>query len=208
MTINTEHGLVCLDDNDYAAIALAIQTDALAVDGALSEISTALDNGYLNPYWMMATTSTAGPFSTTSVEIPIPGFSVAATNQSTSTTSAPGGRRITVPRSGWYGHGGYANMVASGAVTALSDRSLFARVTLQEPGLSTVVSNVPWRTVETSTGGEFLVSYGGAFHVLAGQTIDVELYFSHGNLASGINIVAPARIWCHFLASGVEIGSA
>jgi hypothetical protein len=208
VTTYTDHGLACLSDTDYAAIALAMQVDALATDAALDAISDALGTHYTNPYMVARTTANAGPFTTTAAEpeITIPNWTVTSSNMTTA--SATSGVRVTIPRAGWYAHGCYMNLVASAGITALSRRTSIARATLIAPGTAIVLSEVFWRTVETSTGGEFLVSSGGMFYAAANTTVNILALLTHGNLASGINVIAPARIWCHFVGSGVEIGSA
>ena len=207
MTIYTSHGLACLQDQDYAAIALAMQVDAIAIDAALDGISDSFDTHYTHPYMLAITTATQGPFATSSEAVQgVPSWTVSTTNMVTSGASA--GIRVTIPLSGWYSHGCYLNMVASGAITAASRRTSFARATRVTSGSTAVLSQVTWRTIDTNTAGEFLTSSGGTFYATAGSTILIEAYFSHSNAASGVNIVAPARIWCHYIGSGVEIGSA
>jgi hypothetical protein len=209
VSTTTDHGLVCFDGNDYAAIALAMQHDAFAVEAALDSISDSFDIALTDPYFIGVTTATNGPLASGGEQL----FGIGAWSLLTSnftpvpTTAANAGFRVTIPRTGWYGYGVYANQVAAGAVTAFSRRTLIGRATLQQSGNATQLSQITWRTADTNTAGEFLIASGGTFRATAGTTVDVEAYWSHTNAASSVSIPAGARIWFHFLGSGVEIGS-
>lgn len=212
MTPLGTHGLACLDDADPAAVALYLQAEGLAIDAALDGISDSLDTFNMRPTFTGVTTAISGPASTVGEsQFPITSWSLGYSNFTTLPVggSAPGGFRLRVPKTGWFGYGVYANMQATGALTALSRRTLFAKATLQASGTSMLLSQAVWRTVETSTaGGEFLVAGDGSFYATVGQTVDVEGYWSHTNAASTVQVNAGARLWCHFIGSGVEIGSA
>lgn len=206
----TEHGLLCPGPEEYAAIALLMQHDALAIEAALDSISDAFDTTLLRPVVLATTTAINGPNSTSGeIVFNMTSWSVTYTNfVPVPTTAAPSGIRITIPRTGWYKYGAFANMVATGAVTAFSRRTLFASATQNTVGSSVVLSQIVWRTVDTNTAGEFLVASGGSFYARAGATIDVQAQWSHANAASTVQVNAGARIWCHYAGSGVEIGSA
>lgn len=212
MTPIGTHGLACLDAEDPAAVALYLQAEALAIDAALDSISDSLDTFNLRPGFTGVTSAVSGPNSTSGeIQFPVTGWGLGYSNFAPAPAggSAPGGFRLQIPKTGWYGYGVYANMAATGALTALSRRTLFAKATLQASGSSTLLSQAVWRTVETSTaGGEFLVAGDGSFYAMIGQTVDVEGYWSHTNAASTVQVNAGARLWCHFIGSGVEIGSA
>ena len=53
-----DHGLTCLDGDDYAAIALSMQCNAEAIDEALTSIDAPLDD-YLGRWWWSATNGSA-----------------------------------------------------------------------------------------------------------------------------------------------------
>jgi hypothetical protein len=209
VSTETPHGLVCLDGEDYAALALAMQADALATEAALTGISDAFDQFLLRPVILATTTAgTAGVASNGEALSGVGTWSVTYSNfLPAPTTSAFTGVRFTVPRTGSYAYGAYINLVAAGAVTALSRRTVYATASRVVSGVVTTLSQVVWRTVDTGTAGEFLTAAGGSFYALQGTTVDVQVYESHGNLASGINCPAGSRLWCHFIGSGVEIGS-
>lgn len=209
MSTLTDHGLVCLDEEDYGAVALALQADALAVEAALDSVSDSFDTFLARPAVLATTTVGVGPTASGGEAFNRVGtWAVSYSDFTPVPTTVPlSGVRITVPRTGWYSYGGFINLVASGAITALSRRTVAANATRIVSGVSTLLSQVIWRTVDTSTGGEFLTVTGGTFYATAGTVVDVQVLQSHGNLASGINVIAGSRLWCHFIGSGVEIGS-
>jgi hypothetical protein len=209
MSTVTDHGLVCLDGEDYAALALALQADALAVEASLSSVQAAFTRFRQRP--TVLATTTAGIVAVASGgETPsrVGTWAVSYSNFTPVPTVVPfSGVRITIPATGLYSYGGYINLVASGAVTALSRRTVYANASRVVSGVTTLLSQVVWRTVDTGTGGEFLTVTGGSFYATVGTVVDVQVLESHGNLASGINCPAGSRLWCHFIGSNVEIGS-
>jgi hypothetical protein len=206
----TEHGLLCPSEEEYAALALIMQHDALAVEAALDSISDSFDSFLARPTVLAATTVVSGPNSTLGEAVfQMSGWGVTYSNFTpVPTVAAPSGIRLSVPRTGWYNYGAYANLVATGAVTANSRRTLYANATQNMVGSSTVLSQIVWRTVDTNTAGEFLIASGGSFFARAGATVDVQAQWSHANAASTVQVNIGARLWCHYASSGVEIGSA
>lgn len=208
MTTVTDHGLVCLDDNDYSAIALAMQADAYATEAAIGSVNTSLTTALTRPYVNAVTTVGQGPLSSGGEILENQGvWAIASTNIPVVTTAAVSGIRITIPRAGVYRYGTYCNLVAAGAVTAVSRRTIVGRATRRVLGIGNTLSLITWRTWDTNTGGEHLIASGGTFLALAGQTVDVDSFWSHANLASNVSSTAGARIWCIYMGSGVEIGS-
>jgi hypothetical protein len=205
-----DHGLACLSDTDPAAVALYMQDQALAIDAALDAISDDFDSFYLRPIFLGTTTAISGPNATLAEQLfPITSWSLTYSNFIPApTTAASAGFRVTVPKTGWYNYGCYANLAATGAITANSRRSLYARATLRISGGATQLSQAAWRTVDTNTGGEHLVAGDGSFYATVGTTVDVEGYWSHANAASTVQVNTGAKIWCHFIGTGIEIGSA
>lgn len=209
MSTETGHGLICLDGGDYAAVALALQADAFAVEAAAAGIQADFAEFRARPTVLATTTVGLGAVASNGEALNRLGtWAVTYSNFTPApTTLALSGVRILLPRTGLYSYGTFVNLVASGAVTALSRRTVYASASKVISGVTTQLSQVVWRTVDTGTGGEFLTATGGTFFGLAGTTVDVQGFESHGNLASGMNIIAGARLWCHFIGSNVEIGS-
>lgn len=204
------HGLSCLGEEDYAAVALYMQDQALAIEAALVDISDDLASGFLRPSVVAVTTTVSGPQSSGSEQI----YDLTATwtmsyeNYTVDPSIISAGVRLTIPRTGWYAYGAYANIAATGAVTALSRRTLYARATREAVGVSTQLSQASFRTIDTNTGGEFLIASDASFYATIGTTVDVEAAWSHTNAASTVQVNTGAKLWCHFIGSGVEIGSA
>lgn len=209
MTTYTDHGLACLGDEDYAAIALAMQQDALATEASLDAVSDAFDTYYLRPYATAITTAPTGPVSSAGETIfGIGGWSLSNTNMPGATAPVNVGLRLIMPATGWYSYQAYASMVAAGAVTAFSRRTLYARASRRIATVNTLLDQVVWRTVDTNNAGEYLIADGNAFFAMAGWTIDIEALWSHANAASNVSVVTGSRLNCYFLGSGVTIGSA
>lgn len=209
MTTYTDHDLACLGDEDYAAVALAMQHDALATEAALDAVSDAFDTYYLRPYATAVTLATGGAVASAGETIfSITGWSLGSTNMPGATAPSIVGLRLTMPKTGWYSYQAYASLVAAGAVTAFSRRTLYARASRRIATNNTLLDQVVWRTVDTNTAGEFLIADGNAFFAMAGWTIDIEALWSHANAASNVSVAAGARLNCYFLGSGVTIGSA
>lgn len=202
------HNLACLDENDPAATALYMQDQAIKIDTLLDGISDQFDLYYLRPSVIAQTTGTAGPNSSLGEQIfGLNGTWTIVYNNFTAPTIIGNGLRITTPKTGWYNYGCYGNLAATGAVTALSRRTLYARATKQTTGTSTQLSQAVFRTIDTNTGGEFLVASEATFYATVGTTVDVEGFWSHTNAASTVQVNSGARLWCNFIGSGVEIGS-
>lgn len=209
MTTYTDHGLACLGDEDYAAIALAMQHDAFATEAALDAVSDAFDMYYQRPYATAVTLAPGGAVSSGGETIfGIGGWSLSNTNMPGATAPAAVGLRLTMPKTGWYSYQCYASLVAAGAVTAFSRRTLYARASRRIATNNTLLDQAVWRTVDTNTAGEFLVADGNAFFAMSGWTIDIEGLWSHTNVASNVGVAAGAKLTCYFLGSGITIGSA
>lgn len=212
MTTTTEHGLICPDGDDYAALALMMQADALATEAALDSISDSLDTFNLRPSVVAVTTtatSSTGSAGETLYSLSSGTLAISYNNITPVPTLVLGAVRITIPRSGWYAYGAYMNPQAVGAVTAFSRRTVYAIATRIVSGVTTQLSQVVKRTVDNNVaGGEFIVASSGTFYAAAGTTVDVTAYWSHANAASNVLVNSGARVWCHFIGSGVEIGSA
>jgi hypothetical protein len=210
MATETEHGLLCLGEEEFAAIALAIQADAIAVDTALDSISDSLDTRYVRPYLQMVTTTGNGPLSSGGEQqFSIGIWSVAAGNIPIVSGTLLGNiAPMTMPRTGWYEYGCFVNLVAAGALTAFSRRTLTVSAYSRPASVAILQSQIVWRTAETSTAGEYLTASGGTFYATAGQFIELVGTWSHTNLASNVSSIVGAKAWVHWIGSGIEIGSA
>jgi len=206
-TVGT-HGLTCLSDEDYAAIALYMQAQSNTIDSVLDAISDSFDTTALRPGFTGATNIVNGPVASGSETIfGLNGWVLSYSNFTPAPTSTVG-FQFTVPKTGFYDHGCYINAQASGAVTVNSRRTLYSRAFRVTGTGNVLLSQAIWRTVDTNTGGEFLVACGSSFYATAGTTIVILPGWSHANAASNVQVNAGAKIWCWFTGSGVEVGSA
>lgn len=198
-----DHGLACLSDEDYAAIALYMQNQAQAIDTALDGISDSFDSVSLRPGVLMSSTANVAVASGVSG-----GVGSSAVLYSNFTLASATSVSFTTPRSGWWQYGANVNMVATGAVTANSLRRLTVSAVLSTTGPPVTLSSTSDQSFETNTAGEWLVCSGGTFYAAAGRTVSLGVVTLHANAASTVNNMAGARTWCFFTGSGVEIGSA
>jgi hypothetical protein len=196
------HGLACLGDEDYAAIALYMQNQGLVIDAALDAISDDFDSFFLRPGFLSASTATV-----LNTAINVSG-GIGASALVYNNFPMLGPTVFLTPRAGWYQFGANVNMVAAGAVTANSYRRLTVSAVLSSSGPPTTLSTVADLSFDTNTAGEWLVCSAGSFYSPASRNITISARTMHGNAASGVNNMAGARTWCWFIGSGVEIGSA
>lgn len=203
------HGQGCLGDDEYGAVALAMQCNRDAVDAALTADQAALD-GYNNRPWLQAvSTSTVTQAQTLTEWVPgdvFPGFQVMGASggaTSTITSSGMAASLFTQFTTGWWNIGGYASYQPTGAVTNFSRRVLAVQVG------RTVLFNNEYETVlqtayESNTGTDSMTCQG-MFFLDSQYTYFVNLMFAHRNSGSTVQINTGARIWMNFLGSGVTI---
>lgn len=203
----TDHGLWCGTDQEYAATALIMQHDAFAIEAALDSISDSLASYYARPSLVLTgTVAQTGVAANTTATL-FPTWAATYVNSITLNATFAVNPTVTIPRSGIYRFGAYMPMTASGAVTALSDRLMTVTATAATSAAPTL-GTTAYRTRETSTGGERLSASAGRFYAVAGDGVRLTVTFSHGNVASTMNVGTGALLWCYFDTSGVEIGSA
>jgi hypothetical protein len=195
------HGLSCLGEEDYAATALYMQSQGLAIDSALDAISDSFDSSYLRPGVLAS--SNANQAFASGVTGNLGAMTVIYNN-----FPVLGGVGFITPRAGWWQYGSNVNMVATGAVTANSLRRFTVRADMTTGGPPQTLSTTADQSFETNTAGEWLACSAGTFYAPANRTITIRTETLHANAASTVNNMAGARTWCYFIGSGVEIGSA
>jgi hypothetical protein len=214
----TDHGLVCLDGEDYAAVAMAMEADARAVDASVDSIADSLAVYGRRPFFTAITTVGNGPLASNGeTQQSFGSWGLVAANFSSSLltfnplTPITGSLALmTLPVTGWWDFGGYGLLQAAGAVTAFSRRTVVASAWTMSTlgGVPVLYESIHWRTGDTNTGGEYLTTSGGTFYGRAGSLILLSFSWSHANLASNVSSPAGARFWCHYIGTGVDIGSA
>ena len=209
MNVDFDFGLSCLTDEDSAAIALYMQSMALAIDTQLAT-QLAEFNGFLaNPTALATTTTTqtgiangiftgigsagAGDYTLTFANYtPVDWLPSLA-------TFANGDLAFPDDRSGWYHIGCYVPMTASGAITALSFRQAFLTASSYVTS-DLLVGTQEYSTIrfDSSTAGEHLMVQGTVF-VESGSKTFLSASVLHANAASTVNVPAGATIWLHYL---------
>lgn len=216
MTTVGIHGLTCLDENDYAAVALSMQCNADAIDAALTGIDASLD-AYIGRWWWSATNISALNVSFNSGTVLPEGLvgadlftdggallvqanGFAATSSFPSTFDWPDGIYLVGSSIKWT------------VATPNNDtpRTLMVAQVNRLNGAATFSSSstVVYMSTEyehSAAGNDGSVTVGGMFQV--GPTMSrFAACFSHGNSGSVLVIPAGAwRLWFIRLGSGLVV---
>lgn len=195
MTTVGDHGLSCLDDDSYAAVALSMQANAQAIDAALvaSRASyTAYGNRFARKY--VSTSASAGNGANSGVVLP-DGTAAAILFSPT----------IGILPAGWYSASASLTYQEDGAVTALSYRRSIIWV---NPFTSVGASLFPPEffqaiTAATNTASADSMNVNGWFYSDGVSYTSIAVMFGHGNTASTMTIAAGAVLTVRFLATGL-----
>lgn len=201
------HGLACLEEEDYAATALYMQHEGLLIDSLLDGIQDEL-TAYNNRLSFVATSAVSSSFASVGGQVMpdgreanAPTFAGGTVLGSSALVTISGSLVFFVPpATGWYDIGGYVNVVPAGAVNVGSERVLY----LQYQETASIPSRplnrlYQFRTTETNTGGEFLET-SGLVYMETGRNAFLQLFVSHQNVASNLVTNAGAKIWASFYA--------
>jgi hypothetical protein len=198
------HGLACLDEEDYAALALYMQDTALDIEAALLTEQTAINDYRLRTSMEFVTTVTTS--TAAGVGSIMPDGRAAQGQDWTGATVLGGGATISAlssggaivfipPKSGWYDVGCYANVIPAGAVTVGSERVIYLQIN-QVPNLPDTVSTVLYqeRVTETNTGGEFL-NLSALVYLIGGRSANLSVLIAHTNTGSNLVTQVGAKAW-------------
>lgn len=207
MSTLTDHGLVCLTDEDYSAVPLAMQADATAVTEATASQSASL-TAYNNRPWLLATSTVAvtGAQSLTepSYNTSFPGLTVMTQTSGTVQQSGMASFTSSVPEpAGWYHVGGFATFQATGAVNTFT-RRLLAVQWFHIENLTNVYETAIQTCYESNTGGDAM-TVQGMFYADGVNSYTATLYFAHRNSSSTMQVNTGAKLWITYLGSGVNI---
>jgi hypothetical protein len=193
VTTVSPHGLICLDDSDYAAIPLMLQVNKTTINSLLAAQATALTNYNLPELAFSQTTATQGPFAANSGSTLSDGTAV---NLITSVGSQ-------FPK-GWYSMTATATFQEVGAVTLGSYRRLgcWAAYSNDFSDLTSMFDTV---TIATNSGQPDSLNTTGWFYSDGVQNRSCILTFGHGNAGSSLNLLSGARITVEFLGTGVTL---
>lgn len=203
------HGLSCVTDTDYAAIALAMQCNALAVEDALTQISAPIQSATTRPWIHVVNTvaisvnnasGTTGPSGLIGEAIQPSAFATVLVQSNGIPTAFTGDNFMP---QGIYLVGTSVAWTV-GAQTANSIRQLLVYGVREVGGTLTTFSDV-YRTqdFQGDGGSTGALTTVGFLDTRAGDTAHIQGFFSHANAASNLTIAAGAwRLWAVYLGAG------
>lgn len=210
------HGLFCVDDDDYAAIALAMQCNAEATTTALESSNTAL-NSYLGRPWVStqnngalviddSSSGTLGPLGLVGAVLR-PGAGTTNLSYNMSPYYITGDLTTFMPR-GVYLIGASITWTL-GALTANSIRQLLVYGVTSNGGALNSTTDATdiyrFQDYQGDGGANGALNVVGFLDNTAGNVASVESLFSHGNTASDITVANGAwHVWATYLGSGLN----
>jgi len=207
-----DHGLICLDGDDYSALPLALQADAKAINSTLSSDQAELD-GYNNRPWTILTTTATTTIGqntnewTGDVASAYPGVSILGngfTQQNFDLDISLFTVHAATDPAGWYMAGGTATFQATGAVTANTRRELVLEWAFGVNGITNYAPYIVNSIYESNTAGDAL-SVSGVFYADGTRNYFPDLMFNHKNAGSTMTVNAGARYFLAYLGTGLVI---
>lgn len=208
------HGLACIDDDDYAAYALSMQCNANAIDTALAGLNGQI-GGYLDRGWISVVNRNAATIDDSSGGGTIgPGLVIGEpmdTNGSgvgfplVTRHNLPGPSAL-MPR-GIYLVGSTINFTFGG-ITANSNRQLSIFGVRFLNGNQSTINNFTnlysMRDYQGEGGANGALSVVGLVDGRAGNLMNFQAFVSHANVASDMSVaVGNWRLWVTYLGSGL-----
>ncbi len=185
------HGLTCLGEDDYAAVALSIQRNAEAINDALGDLAGQL-TGYGNRFVFK--------------QVDANSHTISANSGNTLPDGTPAGALFSgnfgVLPLGWYG----ADSSMTYAPTGAASTSSYRRGVMLINPTSSEISNIPPRffqsvTSETGVAPDSL-TVNGWWYSDGVTATRIGLYFGHGNVASTMLVSAGTTLTVRYLSSG------
>ena len=219
MTVVGDHGLTCLDGDDYAAIALSMQCNAEAIDSTLTSIDASLDD-YLGRWWWSATNTSAINVPNTGPTIGPEGLLGADLfTDGSITVQANGFPALTSFPSTFDWPNGIYMMGSTIKYTVATPnnntiRTLLIYQSVRVGGVATVSPPGPGGPVYMSSeyersaaGNDGSITVGGMFQVADTPIMSrFGAFFSHANTGSVIVVPVGAwRMWFLRLGSGLVV---
>lgn len=190
MTSVGDHGLTCLDDGSYAAVALSMQANAQAINDALVGIEESITSYGDTFVFRFVTTSTSTSGANSGISLP-DGTAADLLSQ----------RNLGVLSQGWYEAAFSLSYQETGAVTALSYR----RGIITINGGSSVVPPALFQNIisATNTASADSMTVNAWFYADGNTAISVGIWFGHGNTASTVTVATGAVLTVRFMTSGL-----
>jgi hypothetical protein len=191
-----DHGLSCLDDASYAAVALSMQANAQAINDTLVADRAAY-TAYGNRYARKFVSTSASPGSGANSGVGLPDGTAA---QSTLTAF------LGVLPAGWYTASASITYQEDGAVTALSyRRSIIWTNAFNLSGTTTFPPQFFQAiTAASNTASADSMNVNGWFYSNGIAFTDIAVLFGHGNTASTMTVPAGGTVLTvRFLTTGL-----
>jgi hypothetical protein len=185
-----DHGLSCLDDSSYAAIALSMQANAAATDAALAADRAAI-TAYGSSYvFKFTTTGTSTSGANSGNALP----------DGTSAASIMSRNLGLLPR-GWYSASSSMTFQETGAVTAGSYR----RAVIMVNAGTSVIPPTFFQSITSATnnGAADSTTVNAWFYSDGILTTIVRVFFGHGNTGSTITVAAGAVLTVRYMTTGL-----
>lgn len=203
------HGQGCLIDEEYGAIALAMQHNRDAVDAALTADQVALDTYNNRPWMQLVSTAVVSQAQSPLEWTPFTawyGWTI-MTNTTAGATLTSSGMTNTFPAggflTGWWNIGGYASYQPTGAATANSRRQLCIQVS-HSVQFNQVYDTIINTSFDSATNPDSM-TVNDIFYLDNRYTYAITLGFAHRNAASSVQANVGARIWANYLGTGASV---
>lgn len=201
--------LDCPDPDNYAAVALQLQETALQAEQRMYAVERTLRSAANKGTFVQTTTAArtgiASGTSFTEINASAVANTVNFNNMpfTWSFSSIP-----LLPGAGVYDIGFCGNMIASGAVTDNSMRTIRIqqrRVVSGGGSVETIIDAAEVLMFEANVGGGMDITVVGTFHLQPGDRVYFE--FRHLNVGSTMNISTGAIYWATYLGSETAVVS-
>lgn len=196
MTTVGDHGLSCLDSSSYAAVALSMQANALAINETLVADRAAYTT-YGNRYTRKFTSTSATSAITANFGVGLPDGTAAASTLNSFLGVLP---------AGWYAASASVTYQEDGAVTALSYRRTVlwtnpfgaSPTTLFPPQFFQAI------TAASNTASADSMNVNGWFYSDGIISTTISVLFGHGNTGSTMTVPAGGTVLTvRFLSTGL-----
>lgn len=211
-----EHGLFCISDTDYAAIAMSMQCNAQAIEDALVAVSEPIDSAAARP-WIHVTNAQAisvddttgggsvGPFGLVGELMRPTTFGnviVQANNMPTTSFGVflPEGIFLIGTSVSWTLAAATANSIRQLLVYGIREIN---GIVASRTGFTDLFRNQDY---QGDGGNNGALMTAGLLDTRAGNVATVEAFFSHTNVAGNLTIAAGAwKLWAVYLGAGSSL---
>ena len=193
MTTVSPHGLICLDDGDYAAVPLMLQANKTTINDTLTAQATAL-TAYNTPNLYVNTLAANLSSICANCGTPLSDGTLVTTFNNI----------FRVFPKGWWCMVGSATFQEIGTVNVGSYRRLgvWASITNNFYDITDLYDTV---AVATNSGQPDSLNAAGWFYSDGVTAHSCQMVFAHGNTSSNLNVLAGARLTVQYLGTGATL---